>query len=113
MLNKNLVNFNEHGFNVKYEDRFWNNRSPTIMYGYLHEITVNETEYADGFEIENMSVTVDMADGSTDKSIDIAQIICGWGTKWERILTIGNFTMDLSFYTKDQVLKILKEKLGK
>ena len=112
MINKNLVNFNEHSFNVKYEDHFWNNR-PTIMYGYLHEITVNETEYADGFEIENMSVTVDMTDGSTDESINTAQVVCGWGKKWERILTIGNFSLDLSFYTKDQVLKILKEKLGK
>lgn len=111
MVNKNLVNFNEHSFNVKVIDSFCTD-NPKIIYGYLHEIDIVDDKYRNGFMLTGMRACLS-ANGSLDESRTSVHIYCGKlpGTFKPMVLTIGDLTLDLEFYTKDEVIDIIRDKL--
>lgn len=111
MINKNLVNFNEHGYNVKLEDHFFSNY-PMMFYGYLHEMSLSFFKnYRIHPVLNNFRCSVSYKDGITDNTTTFRGLVCGQSC-YKQILTIGNVSLDLRYYTHEQVIKFIEEKLG-
>lgn len=106
MINKNLVNFNEHGYNVKLEEPFWS------IYGYLHEMSLSFFKnYRIYPVLNNFRCSVGYKDGVTDNTTTFRGLVCGQ-SYYKQVLTIGNVSLDLRYYNPEQVVKFIEEKLG-
>lgn len=106
MINKNWINFNEHGYSVKLED--YNHLGRRVLYGYLHEIELSKDS---DLVLRNFRLCVD-SKGNTSESVKECPLICS-NPYYKQVLTIGNLTVDLRFYMENWVSNFIKEKLGK
>ena len=93
-------NFVEHGFDVKIDVEY--DCGHSIYYGYLHDITVDtNVKYA------KTAIVIENVVTAMNNEKDNKLVFCN--PKSRTILTLGNKTLNLRFYTKEDVIKVLKE----
>lgn len=102
MINKNLVNMNEHSYSVVIE-RHVNKKNRELFYGHFYKISTdnNVVGVPDKVYINHLEARTN---GNEDN--DIA-VLLTFGIYSDMKVRLGNTTYDLRFYTKEHFYNIL------
>lgn len=101
-------NFKEHDYNVKIEQGEKNPDTGSVIYGRLHELEVTDICEPDCVELTGLSVKV-YRGNNFERTQTAPMRLYMNGDPWSSIITLGDKTLNLYFYSKTKFLEIVKD----